>query len=244
MTMMVIPAIDIKAGRCVRLRQGKMQEETVYSDDPAQVARRWEALGAQLLHVVDLDGAVHGMPKNFEVIRKILKAVKVQVQVGGGLRDIAGIESYLAAGVSRVVLGTTAVLDMNGLREACRHFPQRIVVAIDSQEGRVAIRGWQEVSDQLATDLAQQIADLPLASLLVTDLQRDGMLTGPNIKTLQAMVNAVRLPIIASGGVRSLEDIKNLLKIRGLYGIIVGKALYEGLLDLEDAISLTKGSSC
>jgi len=130
--MIIIPAIDIKGGRCVRLRQGKMQEETIYSDEPAQVARRWEEQGAQLLHVVDLDGAVHGTPKNFEVITKILKAVKIQVQVGGGLRDIAWIESYLTAGASRVVLGTTAVLDMNGLQKACRHFPQRIVVAIDS----------------------------------------------------------------------------------------------------------------
>jgi phosphoribosylformimino-5-aminoimidazole carboxamide ribotide isomerase len=242
--MIVIPAIDIKAGRCVRLRQGRMQEETIYSDDPAQVARQWEEQGAQLLHVVDLDGAVYGTPKNFEVIRKILKAVKIRVQIGGGLRDIAGIESYLTAGASRVVLGTTAVLDMKGLREACRSYPQRIVVAIDSQDGRVAIRGWQEVSDQLATDLAKQIADLPIAALLVTDIQRDGMLTGPNVKTLQAMVNMVHLPIIASGGVRSLEDIKNLLKIQGLYGVIIGKALYEGLLDLQAAVSLTKGSSC
>ena len=242
--MIIIPAIDIKAGRCVRLRQGKMQEETIYSDAPVQVARRWEEQGAQLLHVVDLDGAVHGTPKNFEVIRKILKAVKVQVQVGGGLRDIAGIESYLTVGASRVVLGTTAVLDMKGLREACRRFPQKIVVAIDSQDGRVAIRGWQEVSDQLATDHAKQMADLPIAALLVTDIQRDGMLTGPNLKVLQAMVSAVQLPIIASGGVRSLEDIKHLLKIQGLYGAIVGKALYEGLLNLEEAVSLTKGSSC
>jgi phosphoribosylformimino-5-aminoimidazole carboxamide ribotide isomerase len=221
-----------------------MQEETIYSDNPVQVARQWEEQGAQLLHVVDLDGAVHGMPKNFEVIKGILKTVKVQVQVGGGLRDTAGIESYLAAGASRVVLGTAAVLDMNGLREACSRFPQKIVVAIDSQNGRVAIRGWQEVSDQLATDLAKQIADLPIAALLVTDIQRDGMLTGPNVKTLQAMVNTVQLPIIASGGVRSLEDIKNLLKIRDLYGVIVGKALYEGLFDLQEAVSLTKGNSC
>lgn len=237
---MIIPAIDIKDGRCVRLRQGKMQDETVYSDAPEQVAKRWEEEGAKLLHVVDLDGAVQGIPKNFEVIKKILKAVKIQVQVGGGIRNIAGIETYLNANASRVVLGTAAVLDLQGLREACRRFPKKIVVAIDSHQGRVAIRGWQEVSDQLATDLAQQIADLPIAGLLMTDIQRDGMLTGPNLNVLQAMVNATRIPVIASGGVRSIEDIRNLLKIKDLYGVIVGKALYEGFLDLEEAISLTK----
>ncbi len=238
--MMIIPAIDIKDGRCVRLRQGKMQDETVYSDVPEQVAKRWEEEGAKLLHVVDLDGAVQGIPKNFEVIKKILKAVKIQVQVGGGIRNIAGIETYLNANASRVVLGTAAVLDLQGLQEACRRFPKKIVVAIDSHQGRVAIRGWQEVSDQLATDLAKQIADLPIAGLLMTDIQRDGMLTGPNLNALQAMVNATRIPVIASGGVRSIEDIRNLLKIKELYGVIVGKALYEGFLDLEEAISLTK----
>ncbi len=237
---MIIPAIDIKDGRCVRLRQGKMQDETVYSDVPEQVAKRWEGEGAKLLHVVDLDGAVQGIPKNFEVIKKILKAVKIQVQVGGGIRNIAGIETYLNANASRVVLGTAAVLDLQGLQEACRRFPKKIVVAIDSHQGRVAIRGWQEVSDQLATDLAKQIADLPIAGLLMTDIQRDGMLTGPNLNALQAMVNATRIPVIASGGVRSIEDIRNLLKIKELYGVIVGKALYEGFLDLEEAISLTK----
>ncbi len=238
--MMIIPAIDIKDGRCVRLRQGKMQGETVYSDAPEQVAKRWEEQGAKLLHVVDLDGAVQGTPKNFEMIKKILKAVKIQVQVGGGIRDIAGIESYLAANASCVVLGTAAVLDLQGLREACRRFPKKIVVAIDSHQGWVAIRGWQEVSDQLATDLARKIEDLPIAGLLVTDIQRDGMLTGPNLNMLRVMVNATRIPVIASGGVRSIEDIKNLLKIKGLYGVIVGKALYEGLLNLEEAISIAK----
>ncbi|MCI0526926.1 MAG: 1-(5-phosphoribosyl)-5-[(5-phosphoribosylamino)methylideneamino]imidazole-4-carboxamide isomerase [Nitrospira sp.] len=238
--MMIIPAIDIKDGRCVRLSQGKMQDETVYSDAPEQVAKRWEKQGAKLLHVVDLDGAVQGTPKNFELIKKILKTVKIQVQVGGGIRDIAGIEAYLAANASCVVLGTTAVLDLQGLREACRRFPKKIVVAIDSHQGRVAIRGWQEVSDQLATDLARKIEDLPIAGLLVTDIQRDGMLTGPNLNVLQVMVNATRIPVIASGGVRSIEDIKNLLKIKGLYGVIIGKALYEGFLNLEEAISLAK----
>jgi phosphoribosylformimino-5-aminoimidazole carboxamide ribotide isomerase len=217
-----------------------MQDETVYSDAPEQVAKRWEEKGAKLLHVVDLDGAVQGIPQNFEVIKKILKAVKIQVQVGGGIRDIPGIETYLNSNVSRVVLGTAAVLDLQGLREACGRFPKKIVVAIDSHQGRVAIRGWQEVSDQLATELAKQIEDLPVAGLLMTDIQRDGMLTGPNLNMLQAMVNATRIPVIASGGVRSIEDIRNLLKIKGLYGIIVGKALYEGFLNLEEAISIAK----
>ena len=144
--MMIIPAIDIKDGRCVRLRQGKMQDETVYSDAPEQMAKQWEEQGAQLLHVVDLDGAVQGVPKNSGVIKKILKTVKIRVQVGGGIRDMAGIEAYLAANASRVVLGTAAVLDLEGLRAACKRFPQKIVVAIDSRRGRVAIRGWQEVS--------------------------------------------------------------------------------------------------
>ena len=240
--MIVIPAIDIKEGRCVRLRQGKMDEETVYSDEPGQVARRWVEQGAQLLHVVDLDGAVHGTPKNIEVITSLLKAVKAQIQVGGGIRDLKGIESYLAAGASRVVLGTTAVLDLSNLKEACRRYPHRIVVAIDSQEGRVAIRGWQEISDLAATELARRIEDLPIAALIITDIHRDGMLTGPNLKVLEAMVNSFRIPVIASGGIRSLEDIKKLLKLQGLYGVIVGRALYEGFLDLGEAISLTRGS--
>lgn len=238
--MIIIPAIDIKDGRCVRLRQGKMQDETVYSDAPELVAKRWEEQGAGLLHVVDLDGAVQGIPKNFESIKKILKTVKIQVQVGGGIRDIAGIETYLAENASRVVLGTAAVLDLEGLREACRRFPKKIVVAIDSHQGRAAIQGWQEVSDQLTTDMVRRIEDLPIAGLLLTDIQRDGMLTGPNLNLLRAMVNETRIPVIASGGVRSMEDIRNLLKIKGLYGVIVGKALYEGFLDLEEAISLTK----
>jgi phosphoribosylformimino-5-aminoimidazole carboxamide ribotide isomerase len=217
-----------------------MQDETVYSDAPELVAKRWEEQGAGLLHVVDLDGAVQGIPKNFESIKKILKTVKIQVQVGGGIRDIAGIETYLAENASRVVLGTAAVLDLEGLREACRRFPKKIVVAIDSHQGRAAIQGWQEVSDQLTTDMVRRIEDLPIAGLLLTDIQRDGMLTGPNLNLLRAMVNETRIPVIASGGVRSMEDIRNLLKIKGLYGVIVGKALYEGFLDLEEAISLTK----
>ncbi len=240
--MIIIPAIDIKQGRCVRLRQGRMQEETVYSDRPEEMAKYWESQGAELLHVVDLDGAVDGIPQNFAVIQRILHSVDVQVQVGGGLRDIDGIQAYLTAGASRVVLGTAAVLDLNGLKAACRHFPGKIVVAIDSQDGRVAIRGWQEVSDQKATELAKRMEDLPIAALLVTDIRRDGMLTGPNLAVLQAMVNTVRIPVIASGGVRSLEDIQNLSKIRELYGVIVGKALYEGLLDLKEAVALARKS--
>lgn len=238
--MIIIPAIDIKQGRCVRLRQGRMQEETVYSDRPEEMAIYWESQGAELLHVVDLDGAVDGKPQNFGVIQRILHSVDIPVQVGGGLRDIEGIQAYLTAGASRVVLGTAAVLDLNGLKAACRYFPGKIVVAIDTQDGRVAIRGWQEVSDQKATELAKRMEDLPIAALLVTDIRRDGMLTGPNLAVLQAMVNTIRIPVIASGGVRSLEDIQNLSKIRELYGVIVGKALYEGHLDLKEAVALAR----
>lgn len=239
--MEIIPAIDIKEGRCVRLRQGRMSDETVYSDQPAQMAKGWEAQGARWLHVVDLDGAVSGVPKNFDVILQILKDARISVQVGGGLRDTKSIQAYLEAGAQRVVLGTTAAMELDALKDACRRFPDKIVVAIDSQDGKVAIRGWQELSDQSATVLARQVEGLPLAGILVTDIRRDGMMSGPNLEVLKAMVNSVRLPVIASGGIRSLQDIQNLMGIRGLWGGIIGKALYEGALNLKEAISLAKG---
>ena len=238
--MIIIPAIDIKEGRCVRLLQGKMEDQTIYSDNPVQMAQSWVAQGGQILHVVDLDGAVQGKPVNFETIRSILETVTVPVQVGGGLRDLDSMAAYLAAGASRIVLGTAAVQDRKLLEEACRQSPGRIIVAIDSREGQVAIRGWQEVSDQSAVQLARELQTLPIAGLLVTDIQRDGMLTGPNLPFLEEMVQASSIPVLASGGVRSLEDIRQLLKIQGLYGVIVGKALYEGLLPLEKAIAQTR----
>ena len=238
--MIIIPAIDIKEGRCVRLRQGVMQEQTIYSDEPVEAASRWERQGAELLHVVDLDGAVQGSPVNTAQIHRILQTVGVPVQVGGGLRDMQSIESYLTAGASRVVLGTAAVRSPDLLRKACGRFADRIIVAIDSRNGQVAIEGWQEVSEQTTLELAKELEKASPAALLVTDIQRDGMLTGPNLPALRAVVAATQIPVIASGGVRSLKDIEDLLSIRELYAVIVGKALYEGMLNLSEAAKLAK----
>ena len=238
--MIIIPAVDIKDGCCVRLRQGVMEDQTVYSREPVSAALSWEQQGAELLHVVDLDGAVSGNPVNLEPIRQILQTVKIPVQVGGGLRDLEAMESYLAIGASRVVLGTAAVRNPDLLQEACSRFPGRIVVAIDSRDGRVAVEGWQEVSEQSSMELIKELEKVSPAALLVTDIRRDGMLTGPNLPALRAVLEATPIPVIASGGVSSLKDIEDLLSIRGLYGAVIGKALYEGRLKLREAVGLTR----
>ncbi|MDX1764869.1 MAG: 1-(5-phosphoribosyl)-5-[(5-phosphoribosylamino)methylideneamino]imidazole-4-carboxamide isomerase [bacterium] len=240
--MIVIPAIDLKEGRCVRLIQGDMNQETVYSDNPVAMARHWENQGAELLHVVDLDGAVEGRPRNLELIHQIVKALKIPVEVGGGIRTAETIQAYLAAGVDRVVIGTRAAEDPHFMAQVCKAHPGKIVAGIDAKAGYVAVRGWTDTSSRLATDLAREMAGLGVAAIIFTDIQRDGMETGPNIESTKALAEAVDLPVIASGGVAGLKDIKALLAVEsaGIVGAITGRALYTGALDLGEAIALTR----
>jgi len=236
--VIVIPAIDLKDGRCVRLRQGRMQDETVYSQEPAEVARRWAGEGAQVLHVVDLNGAVEGSPKNRAAIEAILKAVTVPVQVGGGIRTLETIETYLSSGVERVVLGTAVVRDRALLQETCSRFPGRVIVGVDARGGKVAVQGWTDVADLDAADLVGRLAGLPVYAVIYTDIARDGMLEGPNLEGLRRMVAACPVPLIASGGITHAEDLRQLRSLGPkVIGAILGKALYEGLLDLRSAMA-------
>lgn len=234
-TVLILPAIDLRGGRCVRLRQGDYDQETVFGDDPASMARRWVGQGARFLHIVDLDGAKQGQPVNGDSVRQITAAADVPCQLGGGLRTEAHIAEALAWGVVRVVLGTRALQEPAWLETVCRRFPGKIVLGIDAKEGRVATHGWLNVSERTVLDLARQCAAWPLASLVYTDISRDGMLEGANIEAMAELAAAVPLPIIASGGVTTLEDVRRLAGC-GLAGCIIGRALYEGRLDLMEAI--------
>lgn len=235
--MLVIPAIDLKDGQCVRLRQGDLQQETVYSEHPAAMAAHWERLGATLLHLVDLNGAVDGAPRNVPHIEAILRAVSIPVQVGGGIRTIETIRQYVSLGAQRVVLGTSALNNPAFLMDASKEFRDRIVVGIDVRDGRVAVHGWTRVSDTSVIELVQHLADYPIAAIIYTDIAKDGMLQGPNLVALREMVHYSPVPVIASGGITQLDD---LLAVQSLgpriEGAIVGKALYDGKLNLGDAI--------
>ena len=236
--MLIIPAIDLKAGKCVRLLQGREDAVTVYSDDPVSTAGRWESCGAQLLHVVDLDGAFTGDQKNLEAIGKIRDAVTMEIEVGGGIRDLKKMEELLAIGINRIILGTVAIEKPELVTEACRRFPGRILVGIDARDGKVAVKGWVEVTSVDAKTLAKDAENAGAAGIIYTDISTDGMMTGPNISAMEEMVKTVSIPLIASGGVSSLEDIRNLMGIKGLWGVITGKAIYSGSLDLREAIQL------
>lgn len=237
--MLIYPAIDLRGGQCVRLRQGDYSKETVFASDPAAVAHRWVEQGASWLHLVDLDGAREGRPINGDSIRNILRSVSVPCQLGGGLRTEADIAAALDWGVSRVVLGTRALVDVTGFGKLCRQFPNKIVLGLDARDGKVATAGWLRVSDCLALDLARRCADWPLAAIVYTDISRDGMLTGPNLKGLAELAAAVSVPVIASGGVTTLEDVRQLAQLN-LAGCIIGRALYEGRIDLPAAIALAQ----
>jgi phosphoribosylformimino-5-aminoimidazole carboxamide ribotide isomerase len=234
----ILPAIDLRAGQCVRLRQGDYNQETVFDADPAAVARRWVAQGATFLHLVDLDGAKAGHPVNGETIRTIVEAAGVPCQLGGGLRTEEHVAAALAWGVNRVILSTRAAKDPAWLGALCAKYPGRVVLGIDAKNGRVATEGWLEVSDVSALDLARRCAEWPLAAIVYTDISRDGMLSGPNADALAEMARSVRVPVIASGGVTTLDDVRAMKKL-GLAGCIVGRALYEGRLDLKQAIAIT-----
>ncbi len=238
--MIIIPAIDLKDGKCVRLLQGKKEEVTVYSDDPASMAKQWEGLGAELLHVVDLDGAFTGEQKNFDSIRAIRDAIDIPIELGGGIRDIKRIEKLIDLGVDRTIIGTSAAKDPGMVKEACKKFPGKVIVGIDAKDGKVAVKGWVEVTELDAIEFAKDMQDAGTAGIIYTDISRDGMLTGPNLDAMAKMVKAVDIPVIASGGVSKLDDIKNLKQIENLWGVITGKALYAGAMDLKEAIELTK----
>jgi phosphoribosylformimino-5-aminoimidazole carboxamide ribotide isomerase len=235
--MLIIPAIDLKDGRCVRLRQGDLQQETVYSGDPPAMALRWEGLGASILHVVDLNGALEGQPKNLTQIEAIANAVSIPIQVGGGIRTLDTVRMYLGCGAKRVVLGTAVLQDRSLLEEACELFPERILVGIDAKNGMVAVKGWTAVSDTSARDLVKTLAGLNLAGVIYTDISRDGMLQGPNLSSLKVFVKDSPVPVIASGGITGVEDIRAIQALDPrIEGVIVGKALYDGKLDLKAAI--------
>lgn len=237
--MLILPAIDLRGGQCVRLRQGDYDQETVFGDDPAAMARRWVDQGATYLHVVDLDGARQGRPVNGDSIRRIVQAGGVPCQLGGGLRTEAHIAEALAWGVDRVVLGTRALQDPAWCEAVSRRFPGRVSLGLDAHQGRVATEGWQHVSDVSALDLAKRCAAWPLAAIVYTDISRDGMLKGPNVEATAELAAAVAVPVLASGGVTTLDDVARLAG-RGLAGCIIGRALYEGRLDLAAAILLAR----
>ena len=241
--MIIIPAVDIKDGRCVRLLQGRKDTETVYADDPVQMAKKWEHHGAEMIHIIDLDGAFQKHPQNTAVIKETVEQLNIPVQVGGGIRTEKTIQHYLGIGVGRVIIGTEAIKNPNLVKKACKAFPKQIVVAIDARRGKVAIEGWTRSTSMQAIELAKQFEDSGVAAINYTDIERDGMQTGPNIAETQRIAEAVSIPVIASGGVSTIDDIKNVLPLEatGVAGIIVGKALYSGSLDIKKAIALTKG---
>ena len=240
--MIIVPAVDLRDGRCVRLVQGRADAETTFSDDPVAMARRWSDLGAPRLHVVDLDGAFAGSPQQIPLIGKIAAAVApVPVEVGGGLRDELAVETVLSAGATWAVIGTRAALDPAFLGDVCRAFPGRIIVAVDARDGRVAIKGWVETVEESAIALGARARDAGAAALLYTDVSRDGTGLGPNADDTAALAAAVDLPVLASGGVGSVGDLERLATIPGVAGAIVGKALYTGAIDLPSALAALRG---
>ncbi len=238
----IIPAVDIKNGKCVRLIQGNADQETIYSDDPVAMACHWDEEGARLIHVVDLDGAFDGIPKNADLIKNIIYNSSVDIQVGGGVRTLEAIETYVNAGAYRVILGTIAQSDPKFVEQACKQFPGKITVGIDARDGFVAVKGWLEVSTQKATDLVKQMEPLGVAEFVFTDISRDGMLQGPNLASVREFADSTKLPVIASGGVGSLQDISNLLALEshGVSGIITGKALYDKNISFREARKLVE----
>jgi len=240
--MIIIPAVDIKDGKCVRLKQGRMNEETIFSSNPVEMAQKWADAGAELIHVVDLDGAIQKEPKNSQTIQKIVSLIKIPIQVGGGIRTLSNIKMYLDMGVDRLVLGTEAIRNPDNVVHLCSKFPGKIVVGIDAKNGMVAVEGWTETTSVTAIELAKKFEKKGLAAINFTDIHRDGMQTGPNLTATQALAESVTTPVVASGGVSDIKDIKNLLAIEhsGIVGVICGRALYEGTLNLSEAITLTK----
>lgn len=242
--MLLIPAIDLKDGQCVRLRQGRMDDTTVFSSNPVDVAQRWVDAGARRLHLVDLNGAFEGKPVNGEVVRAVAaKFPNLPVQIGGGIRDAATVAAYLDAGVQFCIIGTKAVQEPSFVVDLCKQFPNQIIVGIDAKNGMVATDGWAEVSRVSAIDLAKQFEQAGVSALVYTDIARDGMMTGVNVEETARLAASISIPVIASGGVTNLDDIKALLKVQdqGVMGTILGRSIYEGTIDLAEAQRLVDG---
>ncbi len=237
--MQVWPAIDLRGGKCVRLRQGDYRQETIFSDDPVTVAKGFEAMGARHLHLVDLDGAREGSPVNLPAVQEIVASVDMECELGGGVRDEQSIKELLGFGISRLVLGTSALRNPEWFRETCRAYPGKLVLGIDARDGLVATDGWLETSEVSAVELAQSFAGEPLSALVYTDIATDGMMAGPNVEAMAAMQHAVDLPVIASGGVTRLDDVRRLVAV-GMAGCIIGRALYEKTIDLAEAIEVAR----
>jgi phosphoribosylformimino-5-aminoimidazole carboxamide ribotide isomerase len=236
--VILIPAIDLKQGQCVRLRQGRMEDTTVFSDDPVAMAGEWVAQGCQRLHLVDLDGAFEGSPVNADVIEEIAGAFPdLPIQIGGGIRTVETVEAYLAAGVDYVIIGTQAVKKPEFVTELCAEFPGNVIVGIDAKNGMVAVQGWAEDSDQSAENLARRFEDQGVSAIVYTDISRDGMMQGVNLEATRLLAEAVSIPVIASGGVSHMQDIKDLNSVKdaGIEAVIIGRALYEGAISLKSA---------
>ncbi len=240
--MIVIPAIDLKEGRCVRLKQGRMNDETVFSDVPEDMAVKWHEKGAERLHIVDLDGAIQGRPVNRDVIKRIVDAIPIPVELGGGIRDMATVEAYFNLGVHYLILGTVAYKDPEFVKSACRAFPDKIILGIDARGDRVAVEGWTEEVDLTPVNMARQFEEIGLSAIIYTDIHRDGMQTGPNVEATGELARAVKTPVIASGGISGISDVANIVPLSkdGVMGMITGRALYDGSLDLTEAVDLCK----
>ena len=237
--MLILPAIDIRDGKCVRLQQGDYNQETVYADSPVEMALHWQEQGAEFLHIVDLDGAKEGKPTNVVLVSHIAERLNIPIEIGGGIRHQETIQRYLDVGVNRLVIGTLALKEADWFRKMCQHFPGRLVLGIDGRDGLVATEGWLETSQTRATDLAKKYADLPLAALVYTDIAKDGMLAGQNIDEMEAMRQAVPFPLIVSGGIATLEDVRRLAS-RNFHACIIGKALYENKFPLQEALTVAR----
>ncbi len=238
--MIIIPAIDIRGGRCVRLKQGRLEDTTTYSPSPEEMAEKWEAEGAELIHVVDIDGAMAGEVRNGDTVSRILDTVNIPIQIGGGIRSVNALETYLDMGVKRVVLGTKAIDSPDFIEDVCRRFPGKIAIGIDAKDGLVAVKGWKETTQEKAIDIAKRFEDLGVSVIIYTDISRDGMLSGPNLRAIASMLDVLSIPLIASGGVAALHDVEALDAMGELEGVIIGKALYSEAFRLNDAIRLTK----
>ena len=236
--MIIIPAVDIKGGKCVRLEQGLMDRETIFSDQPAEMALGWEKKGAQRLHLVDLDGAASGKAANKKAIKSLVDIVSIPVQVGGGIRSLDCIEEYVNLGVERIIIGTGAYKNPELVKMACKHYPGRIIVAIDSRDDYVSVEGWTEATSTVAIDLAKRFEALGIIAIIYTDIGRDGMKTGPNTGAISRFAKNINIPVIAAGGIASIKDIEDLMPLEddGVEGIIVGRALYDRSITLEEAI--------
>lgn len=241
--MLIIPAIDIKDGKCVRLKQGRMSDETIFSDKPEEMAIRWFECGAKRLHLVDLDGAVSGKPVNREAIRRIVEAVPIPVELGGGVRDMATLRAYFDLGLQYLILGTVAHKNPDFVKDACRSFPGQIILGIDARNNRIAIEGWTEEINLTPATLANRFKDDGLAAIIYTDINRDGMRTGCNVEATGALARTTNIPVIASGGISEMDDVLKIMPLSadGVMGLITGRALYDGSLDLAAAIKACQG---